>query len=69
MKIEYSKEADALYIVLKEESVAKSREVEEGIVIDFDEAGHVIGVEVLDVSHRLTHGELSNVHLEHLPVS
>jgi uncharacterized protein YuzE len=52
MKIEYSKEADALYVYFKEEFVAKSREIEDGVVIDFDEKGQLIGIEVLDVSQK-----------------
>jgi len=36
MKIEYSKEADAIYIYFKEAFVAKSNEIEDSVVIDFD---------------------------------
>ena len=36
MKIEYSKEADAIYVYFKEDFVEKSKEIEDGIVIDFD---------------------------------
>ncbi|MBI4654376.1 MAG: DUF2283 domain-containing protein [Nitrospirae bacterium] len=52
MKIEYSKEADAIYVYFKEEYVAKSKEIEDGVVIDFDAKGQLIGIEVLDVSQR-----------------
>lgn len=68
MKIEYSKEADALYVHFREAIVAKSREIEEGVVIDFDINGHIIGVEILDASQRLQPGELVNVSIENLPV-
>ena len=40
MKIEYSKDADAIYVYFKEELVAKSKEIEDGVAIDFDEKGH-----------------------------
>lgn len=68
MKIEYSKEADALYVYFREVDVAKSREVEEGVVIDLDENGHIVGIEVLDASRRLTPKELLNVNIENLPL-
>ena len=42
MKIEYSRQADALYVHFKEEYVAKSLEIEAGVVNDFDEKGHLI---------------------------
>ena len=68
MKIEYSKEADALYVHFREIMVAKSREVEEGVIIDLDKDGHIIGVEILDASKRLQPSELVNIIIENLPV-
>lgn len=68
MKIEYDKEADALYLGLREVTVARSEEIEEGVVVDFDEENHIVGLEVLDVSHRLSPQELVNVSIENLPV-
>ncbi|KHE92018.1 MAG: DUF2283 domain-containing protein [Candidatus Scalindua rubra] len=68
MKIEYSKEADAIYVYFKEEFVAKSKEIEEGVVIDFDEKGQLIGIEVLDVSQRFSLSDIVNVNIENLPI-
>ncbi len=68
MKIEYSKEADAIYVYFKEEYVAKSKEIEDGVVIDFDEKGQLIGIEVLDVSQRYSLSDIVNVNIENLPV-
>lgn len=68
MKIEYSKEADAIYVYFKEEFVAKSKEIEDGVVIDFDEKGQLIGIEVLDVSQRFNLSDIVNVSVENLPV-
>lgn len=68
MRIEYSKEADALYVYFRQLPVAKSKEVEEGVVIDIGEDGHIIGIEVLDASQRLTPQELVNVSIENLPL-
>ena len=68
MKIEYSKEADALYVNFREVYVAKSKEIEEGAVIDFDQNGHIIGIEILDVSERLMPQDLANISFESIPI-
>lgn len=68
MKIEYSKEADAIYVYFREEYVAKSKEIEDGVVIDFDKNGQIIGIEVLDVSQRFSLSDIVNVSIENLPV-
>jgi len=68
MKIEYDKTADALYVYFREIEVAKSREIEEGVVVDLDQNGHIVGIEILDASKRLKTHELVNVNIENLPV-
>ena len=68
MKIEYSKDADAIYVYFKQAFVARSKEIEDGVVIDFDEKGHFIGVEVLDVSQRFSLSDIVNVNIENLPI-
>lgn len=68
MKIEYSKEADALYVYFREVKVAKSKEIEEGVVVDFDKKRHIVGIEILDASKRLKRKELVNVNIKNLPV-
>ena len=52
MKIEYDPKADAIYIRLIAGTVAESDEVRPGVVFDFDTAGRVLGIEMLDVSQR-----------------
>lgn len=52
MKIEYDPKADAMYIRLLSGTVAESDEVRPGVVFDFDAAGRVLGIEMLDVSKR-----------------
>ncbi len=68
MKIEYSKEADAIYVYFKEDFVAKSKEIEDGVVIDFDEKGQLIGIEVLDVSQRFSLSDIVNINIENIPL-
>lgn len=47
MKIEYFAETDSLYIELKDtaESVG-SKEIANGFVVDLDQNGHVIGIDI-----------------------
>jgi uncharacterized protein YuzE len=52
MRITYDKEADALYILFSEGPVT-TRELADGIAADFDAAGHLAGIEILDVATRL----------------
>ncbi len=52
MKIEFDPSVDALYINLSKGEIEKTKEVQKGIMMDFDKDGNVLGIEVLDVSKR-----------------
>jgi uncharacterized protein YuzE len=52
MKLEFDPEADAAYFEISAATVATTREIEPGILGDYDEDGHLIGLEVLSVSKR-----------------
>jgi uncharacterized protein YuzE len=68
LKIEYDKEADALYIQLREASVDDNIDIEEGVTVDLDEKKHIVGIEILDASKRLSLKDLVNITIENLPV-
>ena len=51
-----------------EANVAKSKEIEDGVAVDFDEEGRLIGIEVLDVSRRFSLADIVNVNIENLPI-
>jgi len=53
MKIEYDEEADALYIILRDVPASDSRDLDEGVTIDLDDKGNIVGLEVLDASEKL----------------
>ena len=59
MKIEYSKNVDALYIKFKEAKIADSTDIEEGVTVDLDENGHIVGIEILDASEKFQLSALS----------
>lgn len=66
MKIEYDGEIDALYIRLQEKYVAKTIEIEEGLNIDLDENGRLIGLEILDATERYSLADVFNISTENL---
>ena len=68
MRIEYDKEADALYIQLREASVEDNIDIEEGVTVDLDEERHIVGIEILDASKKLSLEELVNITIQNLPV-
>lgn len=66
MRIEYDREADALYIQLREAQPEDNIDIEEGVTVDLDADGHIIGIEVLDASKRFSLEDLSRVTIENL---
>ena len=52
MRIHYSHEADALYIMLKENDIVNTDEITEDIIMDYDKDGNVVGIEVLSASEK-----------------
>ncbi len=52
MNLKVDKQNDAIYFRLDESKVIESEEVEKGIVLDFNESGNVVGIEILNVSKR-----------------
>ena len=66
MKIEYDKEVDALYVRLQEKYVDRTLEIEEGLNLDLDENGKLIGLEVLDATKRYSLADIFNVSTENL---
>ena len=52
MKISYYSETDTFYIELKEVPSVESEELAEGIVVDYDENGEIIGIEIERASER-----------------
>jgi uncharacterized protein YuzE len=52
-KFEYDPAADAAYIRFSSETVLESEEVSQGIVLDYDRDGHIVGMEVLNARTNL----------------
>ncbi len=52
MKVIYDPIVDVLRILLSESTIEESDEQSEGVILDFDAAGNVVGIEILDASKR-----------------
>ena len=54
MKVIYDTKADILTIILKNSSIIESDEEKEGIILDYDAAGDVVSLEILDAKKRVS---------------
>jgi uncharacterized protein YuzE len=66
LKITYDSEGDVLYIQLRDVPPSDSVDIEEGVTAELDDEGHIVALEVLDASKRMTPEELANIHYENL---
>lgn len=53
MRVVYDPEVDILSILLSESPVAESDHEKSGVILDYDRAGNVVGIEVLQASTRM----------------
>jgi YD repeat-containing protein len=52
MRVRVDQKADAIYVTLTDRLVEVSEEATEGIIVDYDAEGRVVGIEILDASKR-----------------
>lgn len=52
MRVRVDHVADAVYLNLTDRPIKDSAEVADGIVVDYDDEGRIVGVEILDASKR-----------------
>jgi uncharacterized protein YuzE len=64
MKLNYYAETDSLYIDLAEKPSAQSREISEGVVLDYDAEGNLIGIDIDNASKKV---QLKQLILNKLP--
>ncbi len=53
MKVIYDSDTDTLNLLFREEPVAESDELREGVIIDYGSDGKIVSVEVLDASEHV----------------
>ena len=64
MKLNYHPETDSLYIDLSEKPSAESREISEGVVLDYDASGNLVGIDIDNASKKV---QLKQLILSKLP--
>ncbi len=65
MKLHYYPETDSLYVELKEEPRVETREITDGLNVDLDAEGEVVGFDIDQASKR---SDLSTLETEALPL-
>ena len=66
MRLNYYPETDSLYIDLSERVSVESREISEGVILDYDAEGKLIGI---DIDHASAKVELKKLTLNKLPAA
>ena len=66
MKVSYYPETDSLYIELSDKPGADAQELKPGIVLDLDEDGNLVGLDVDQASKKVS---LSKLEIESLPMT
>mgnify|MGYP001584751185 CR=1 len=52
MKIRYDSDADAIYIKLRDTEIAETKKVDDYTILDYDESGNLVGIELLFISEK-----------------
>jgi len=64
MKVNYYPDTDSLYIDLSGQTSVESREVSDGVILDYDEAGNLVGIDIDNASAKV---QLDRLVLTRLP--
>lgn len=64
MKLNYHPDTDSLYIDLSERPSVESREISEGVVLDYDSDGRLVGIDIDNASQKV---EMEKFVLSRLP--
>jgi uncharacterized protein YuzE len=65
MKLTYYPDTDSLYIDLSEQPSVDSQEISEGIVLDYDASGNLVGIDIDNASQKV---QLKELTLSKLPI-
>jgi uncharacterized protein YuzE len=64
MKLNYFADTDSLYIELADHPSVETREVSEGILLDYDAGGHLVGIDIDNASKKV---DMATLKLANLP--
>jgi len=66
MEITFDKDADAVYIQFFSGDFASNKKMDDDTILDLDERGNILGIELLNVSKRISKDFLSEVNVKNL---
>lgn len=66
MTLNYYADTDSVYIDLAERTSVESREISEGVVLDYDAEGNLVGIDIDNASRKV---DLKNLTLNKLPLT
>jgi uncharacterized protein YuzE len=61
MKLRYDSDADALYVRFSDQKILESEEVRPGLILDFDEQGRIVAIEMLDLRKQMPPDAIVNL--------
>jgi uncharacterized protein YuzE len=64
MRVRFDEQADALYVRLGDSNVVESEELRPGLILDLDERGEVVGLEILGAAQRAPAPDLKHMDFE-----
>jgi len=67
MRVRVDHAADAVYLNLTDRAIKDSAELAEGIIVDYDDEGRIVGVEILDAAKRTDDPEVLKQYSFELP--
>ena len=59
MKLNYYPDTDSLYIDLSEQTSVESREISEGVILDYDALGNLVGIDIDNASTKVAMQKLT----------
>lgn len=63
MKLRYDSKVDAMYIELAKGAYKRTEKISDDILVDKDNKGHVIGIEILDAKKNIAAFDPANISL------
>jgi uncharacterized protein YuzE len=64
MKVNFDREANALYIRFSDDKIEETSEVRPGVMLDYDAKGRIVGLEILNASEALSGPDMNRLAVE-----